>query len=118
MKIINILFYLFILILSRCNSNDDGTLNKNNMQQEKGRQKRDLNTQGLQEEKITLTDNELKLFNSLKTAFKYTIEKLPNQIQGCNNGNKSRCAGFFDWLSKDIQKQEELASSLKKFMIF
>ncbi|WP_215540890.1 Mlp family lipoprotein [Borreliella bavariensis] len=120
MKFVNILFWLLLITLNSCNSNDNDALNKNNMQQqEKGRQKRDLDKQGLQEEeKITLTAEEEKLFNSLQTAFQYTIEKLSNQIQGCNNGNKSKCTDFFNWLSKDIQKQKELANAFKKVYDF
>ncbi|ACN92110.1 Mlp family lipoprotein [Borreliella burgdorferi] len=41
MKIINILFCLFLLMLNGCNSNDNDTL-KNNAQQTKSRGKRDL----------------------------------------------------------------------------
>ncbi|WP_418909475.1 Mlp family lipoprotein (plasmid) [Borreliella sinica] len=113
MKIINILFCLFLLVLNSCNSNDNDTLKKNNTQQEKGRKKRDLDTQKPQEEKekITLTPDEEKKFKSLTTAFKYTIEKLADQVQGCNNENKSKCTDFFDWLSTDIQKQKELANA-------
>ncbi|SCW45819.1 Mlp lipoprotein family protein [Borreliella japonica] len=112
MKIINILFCLFLLVLNNCNSNDSNTLN-NNKQQEKGIKKRDLDTQEPQEEekKITITPEEEKKFNSLINAFKYTIEKLTEQIQGCTNENKSKCTNFFDWLYTDIQKQKELANA-------
>ncbi|WP_215535854.1 Mlp family lipoprotein [Borreliella bavariensis] len=41
MKIINILFCLFLIMLNGCNSNDNKTLKKN-AQQSKSRQKRDL----------------------------------------------------------------------------
>lgn len=114
MKIINILFCLFLIMLSGCNSNDNDTFKKkniNNTQKIKSRGKRDLDVKESQREKITLTDQESKLFNSLRTVFKYTIDKLNDQIQGCTNGEKSKCAGFFDWLSKDIQKQKELANA-------
>lgn len=50
MKIINILFCLFFILLNSCNSNDNDTL-KNNVQQEKIRKKRDLGQEELQEEK-------------------------------------------------------------------
>ncbi|WP_418905606.1 Mlp family lipoprotein [Borreliella japonica] len=112
MKIINILFCLFLLVLNNCNSNDSNTLS-NNKQQEKGRKKRDLDTQEPQEEekKITITPEEEKKFNSLTNAFKYTIEKLTEQIHGCTNENKSKCTSFFDWLYTDIQKQKELANA-------
>ncbi|MBB5141863.1 Mlp family lipoprotein [Borreliella afzelii] len=120
MKIINILFCLFLIMLNGCNSNNNETLNKNNMQQEKSRKKRDLDTQEPQEEKekITLTSEEEKKFNSLTNAFKYTIEKLSDQINGYNDGNKNKCNDFFDWLSKDIQKQKELVSAFKKVYDF
>ncbi|WP_215540976.1 Mlp family lipoprotein [Borreliella bavariensis] len=111
MKIINILFCLFLIMLNGCNSNDNDTLKNNVKQQSKSRKKRDLDAKESQQEKITLTNQESKLFNSLTTVFKYTIDKLNNQIQGCTNGEKSKCTGFFDWLSKDIQKQKELANA-------
>ncbi|MCD2319856.1 Mlp family lipoprotein, partial [Borreliella burgdorferi] len=83
MKIINILFCLFLLMLNGCNSNDNDTL-KNNAQQTKSRKKRDLSQEELpQQEKIALTPDEEKMFNSLINVFKYTIEKLNNEIQGC-----------------------------------
>ncbi len=121
MKIINILFCIFFLLLNSCNSDNNDTFNKNNKnntRQAKSRGKRDLDTKESQQEKITLTDEESKMFNSLVTTFKYTIEKLTNQIQGCNNGNKSKCTGFFDWLSTDTEKQKELADAFKKVYDF
>lgn len=118
MKIINILFCLFLIMLNGCNSNDNDTLKNNVEQQLKSRKKRDLDTKESQQEKITLTDEESKLFNSLVTVFKYTIEKLDNEIQNCNNGKKSNCTGFFDWLLTDIQKQKELAGAFKKVYEF
>ncbi|PRR19739.1 hypothetical protein CV643_06435 [Borreliella burgdorferi] len=118
MKIINILFCLFLLMLNGCNSNDNDTL-KNNAQQTKRRGKRDLTQEELpQQEKITLTSDEEKMFTSLVTAFKYTIEKLNNEIQGCNNGDNGKCNNFFDWLSEDIQKQKELAGAFTKVYNF
>ncbi|PRR14955.1 Mlp family lipoprotein [Borreliella burgdorferi] len=112
MKIINILLCLFLLILNGCNSNDNDTL-KNNAQQTKSRKKRDLSQEELpQQEKITLTSDEEKIFTSLVTAFKYTVEKLSGDTNECNNENKNKCTGFFDWLSStDTQKQKELAQA-------
>ncbi|WP_215541016.1 Mlp family lipoprotein [Borreliella bavariensis] len=118
MKIINILFCLFLIMLIGCNSNDNDTLKNNVEQQSKSRKKRDLSQEKVQEEKITLTPNEEKIFNSLVTVFTYTIEKLNDQIPNCNNENKSNCTDFFDWLSKDIQKQKELVSAFKKVYDF
>ncbi|WP_419253857.1 Mlp family lipoprotein [Borreliella afzelii] len=118
MKIINILFCLFLIMLIGCNSNDNDTLKNNVEQQSKSRKKRDLSQEEVQEEKIALTDQELKLFNSLVNAFTHTIEKLTNQINGYNDGNKNKCTDFFDWLSKDIQKQKELVSAFRKVYDF
>ncbi|WP_215535830.1 Mlp family lipoprotein [Borreliella bavariensis] len=112
MKIINILFCLFLIMLIGCNSNDNDTLKNNVEQQSKSRKKRDLSQEEVQKEKITLTADEEKMFNSLVTVFKYTIEKLNNEIQNCNNENESKCTSFFDWLTSiDIQKQKELANA-------
>ncbi|MCD2372285.1 Mlp family lipoprotein [Borreliella burgdorferi] len=118
MKIINILFCISLLLLNSCNSNDNDTL-KNNAQQTKSRKTRDLSQEELpQQEKIALTPDEEKMFNSLINVFKYTIDKLNNEIQGCMNGNKSKCNDFFDWLSEDIQKQKELAQAFAKVYNF
>ncbi|MCD2385101.1 Mlp family lipoprotein [Borreliella burgdorferi] len=119
MKIINILFCLLLLVLNSCNANANDTFNNNSVQQAESRKKRDLSQEELpQQEKITLTSDEEKMFNSLINVFKYTIEKLNNEIQGCMNGNKSKCNDFFDWLSEDIQKQKELADAFTKVYNF
>ncbi|ACN24017.1 hypothetical protein BBU64B_V0028 (plasmid) [Borreliella burgdorferi 64b] len=106
-------------MLNGCNSNDNDTL-KNNDQQTKSSGKRDLAQKELpKQEKITLTSEEEKIFTSLVTTFKYTIEKLSENINGCNNGNKSKCTNFFDWLSStDPQKQKELAQAFSKAYSF
>lgn len=121
MKIINILFCLFFILLNSCNSNNNDALKKNNInntQEVKSREKRDLEAKESQQEKITLTSEEEKIFNSLVSAFKYTIDKLNGQIQECTNGNKSKCTNFFNWLLTDIQKQKELAGAFKKVYDF
>ncbi|MCD2397381.1 Mlp family lipoprotein, partial [Borreliella burgdorferi] len=72
-----------------------------------------------QQEKITLTSEEEKIFTSLVTTFKYTIEKLSENINGCNNGDNRKCNNFFDWLSSiDTQKQKELAQAFAKAYSF
>ncbi|AXK69980.1 Lipoprotein (plasmid) [Borreliella burgdorferi] len=53
MKIINILFCLFLLLLNSCNSNDNDTL-KNNAQQTKSRKKRDLSQEDCHNKKKLL----------------------------------------------------------------
>ncbi|XPC97918.1 Mlp family lipoprotein (plasmid) [Borreliella japonica] len=50
MKIINILFCLFLIMLNGCNSNNNDTL-KNNAKQSQSRKKRDLEQKEVQEEK-------------------------------------------------------------------
>ncbi|WP_215539937.1 Mlp family lipoprotein, partial [Borreliella bavariensis] len=50
MKIINILFCLFLIMLNGCNSNDNDTV-KNNAKQSQSRKKRDLDQQESQQEK-------------------------------------------------------------------
>ncbi|AEL19330.1 Mlp family lipoprotein [Borreliella bissettiae] len=76
MKIINILFCLFLLMLNGCNSNDNDTL-KNNAQQTKSRGKRDLTQKEVQQEKPKskeellrekLSNDQKKHLNWLKTA--------------------------------------------------
>ncbi|WP_418905808.1 Mlp family lipoprotein [Borreliella japonica] len=51
MKIINVLFCLFLLVLNSCNSSDNDAFKKNNAQLQKGRKKRDLDQQETQKEK-------------------------------------------------------------------
>ncbi|ABF82180.1 Mlp family lipoprotein (plasmid) [Borrelia hermsii] len=70
------------------------------------------------QEKITLTADEQKKFDSLKHAFEKVIEKLQDQIQGCQNGNKSKCNNFWTWLDGHIQKQKELANAFTKVYEF
>ncbi|WP_417861944.1 Mlp family lipoprotein (plasmid) [Borreliella andersonii] len=123
MKIVNILFCLFLLILNSCNANDNDTFNNNSVQQVKSRKKRNSSQQEEPpQEKITLTPEESKMFTSLKALFTYTVEKLYDNMQECNSGNKnkceSKCNNFFNWLSKDTQKQKELANAFTKVYDF
>ncbi|WP_418909529.1 Mlp family lipoprotein (plasmid) [Borreliella sinica] len=76
MKIINILFCLFLLVLNGCNSNDNDTL-KNNAKQSQSRQKRDLSQEKVQQEKPKskeellrekLSDDQKTQLDWLKTA--------------------------------------------------
>ncbi|MGF7102231.1 Mlp family lipoprotein [Borreliella kurtenbachii] len=76
MKIINILFCLFLLMLNSCNSNDNDTL-KNNAQQTKSRGKRDLTQKEVPQEKPKskeellrekLSDDQKKHLDWLKPA--------------------------------------------------
>ncbi|WP_419264797.1 Mlp family lipoprotein [Borreliella afzelii] len=76
MKIINILFCLFLIMLNGCNSNDNDTL-KNNAKQSQSRKRRDLEQKESQEEKPKspeellrekLSEDEKKQLDWLKTA--------------------------------------------------
>ncbi|WP_210372300.1 Mlp family lipoprotein [Borreliella garinii] len=78
MKIINILFCLFLIVLNGCNSNDNETLKKNAAKQSKSRQKRDLEQkEEIPQEKPKspeellrekLNDDQKKQLDWLKTA--------------------------------------------------
>ncbi len=79
MKIINILFCLFLLMLNGCNSNDNDTL-KNNAQQTKRRGKRDLTQKETTQEKPKSKEELLreKLSEDQKTHLDWLKEALGN----------------------------------------
>ncbi|ACL34101.1 lipoprotein Mlp10 [Borreliella burgdorferi] len=79
MKIINILFCLFLLLLNSCNSNDNDTL-KNNAQQTKSRGKRDLTQKEATPEKPKSKEELLreKLSEDQKTHLDWLKEALGN----------------------------------------
>ncbi|ADQ31478.1 lipoprotein (plasmid) [Borreliella burgdorferi JD1] len=112
MKIINILFCLFLLMLNGCNSNDNDTL-KNNAQQTKSRGKRDLTQKELTQEKPKskeellrekLSDDQKTHLDWLKTALtgdgefdkflendegkiKSALEHIKTELDKCNGSN-------------------------------
>ncbi|WP_418906025.1 Mlp family lipoprotein [Borreliella carolinensis] len=110
MKIINILFCLFLLLLNGCNSNDNDTL-KNNAQQTKNRRKRDLTQKETTQEKPKskeellrekLSDDQKKHLDWLKTAltkdgeFDKFLENDESKIKTVLNHIKSeldKCTG-------------------------
>ncbi|WP_327785815.1 Mlp family lipoprotein, partial [Borreliella valaisiana] len=72
MKIINILFCLFFIMLNGCNSNDNDTL-KNNVKQSKSRVKRDISEEEKPKSKEELlkeklTEDQKTHLDWLKTA--------------------------------------------------
>ncbi|OJH14261.1 hypothetical protein ER70_09810 (plasmid) [Borreliella bissettiae] len=77
MKIINILFCLFLPMLNGCNSNDNDTL-KNNAQQTKSRRKRDLTQKEVTQEKPKSKEELLreKLSDDQKTHLDWLKEAL------------------------------------------
>ncbi|WP_418454795.1 Mlp family lipoprotein (plasmid) [Borreliella spielmanii] len=80
MKIINILFCLFLIMLNGCNSNDNNTL-KNNAQQSQSRKKRDLSQEKPQEEKPKSKEELLieKLTDDQKTQLNWLKDTLENE---------------------------------------
>ncbi|MGF7102213.1 Mlp family lipoprotein [Borreliella kurtenbachii] len=102
MKIINILFCLFLLMLNGCNSNDNDTL-KNNAQQTKSRGKRDLTQKEVTQEK-TKSKEEL-LREKLSDAQKTHLDWLKTALAG---------AGKFDkFLENDESKIKDALDHIK-----
>ncbi|PRR48127.1 hypothetical protein CV671_06495 [Borreliella burgdorferi] len=115
MKIINILFCLFLLMLNGCNSNDNDTL-KNNAQQTKSRQKRDLTQKEVQQEKPKskeellrekLSDDQKTHLDWLKTALtdagefdkflgydeskiKTALDHIKSELDKCNGNDEGK----------------------------
>ncbi|WP_420025837.1 Mlp family lipoprotein (plasmid) [Borreliella yangtzensis] len=122
MKIINILFCLFLLMLNGCNSNDNDTL-KNNIKQTKSKVKRDLSEQEKPKSKEELlkeklSDDQKTHLDWLKTALtgagefdkflgyaedkiKTALDHIKTQLDNCNgnedgkNTFKGVVKGFF-----------------------
>ncbi|WP_215538955.1 Mlp family lipoprotein [Borreliella bavariensis] len=110
MKIINILFCLFLIMLNGCNSNDNDTV-KNNAKQSQSRKRRDLEQKESQEEKPKskeellrekLSEDEKKYLDWLKTAltdegeFIKFLGNAEDKIKGALNHIKSElesCTG-------------------------
>ncbi|WP_215535952.1 Mlp family lipoprotein [Borreliella bavariensis] len=80
MKIINILFCLFLIMLNGCNSNDNDTV-KNNAKQSQSRKKRDLEQKESQQEKPKSKEELLreKLNDNQKTQLDWLKDTLENE---------------------------------------
>ncbi|WP_215540889.1 Mlp family lipoprotein [Borreliella bavariensis] len=115
MKIINILFCLFLIMLNGCNSNDNDTL-KNNAKQSQSRKKRDLSQEKSQEEKPKskeellrekLSDDQKKQLDWLKTALtgagefdkflgydtdkiKSALDHIKSELDKCNGNDEGK----------------------------
>ncbi|MBB6043758.1 Mlp family lipoprotein (plasmid) [Borreliella yangtzensis] len=85
MKIINILFCLFLLMLNGCNSNDNDTL-KNNAKQSQSRKKRDLSQEKSQEEKPKSKEELLR--EKLSDDQKTQLDWLKTALTGAGEFNK------------------------------
>ncbi|PRR35563.1 Mlp family lipoprotein [Borreliella burgdorferi] len=137
MKIINILFCLFLLMLNGCNSNDTNT------SQTKSRQKRDLTQKEATQEKPKskedllrekLNDDQKKHLDWLKTALtgagefdkflkndeskiKTALDHIKSELTSCTGNNAEQQKTTFKQtvqgaLSGDIDKFTEQASSM------
>ncbi|WP_210370867.1 Mlp family lipoprotein [Borreliella garinii] len=134
MKIINILFCLFFILLNSCNSDNNDAFNKNNNQEVKSIKKRDLSEtekakspEELLREK--LDDDQKKQLDWLKTALtdegefikflgndeskiKSALEHIKTQLDKCNENDEGKntfkeiVKGFFSGGSIDNFAQQ------------
>ncbi|WP_418905638.1 Mlp family lipoprotein [Borreliella japonica] len=107
MKIINILFCLFLIMLNGCNSNDNDTL-KNNAKQSQSRKKRDLEQKESQQEKPKSKEELLreKLTDDQKTQLDWLKDALGN------DGEFDKFLGYDE--SKIKSALEHIKSELDK----
>ncbi|WP_210361729.1 Mlp family lipoprotein [Borreliella valaisiana] len=112
MKIINILFCLFFILLNNCNSDNNDAFNKNNNQEVKSIKKRDLSEQEKPKSKEKLlreklTDEQQKQLDWLKEALgnagefnkllgndeskiKSALEHIKTQLDKCNGNDEGK----------------------------
>ncbi|ATQ15409.1 Mlp family lipoprotein (plasmid) [Borrelia miyamotoi] len=115
-KFIKLLILISTLFILYCKGYKV-TIEPTNDTQQYSKAKRDINDlhketdKEIKEKIITLSNDEKKKFDSLKHAFNQVIEKLQEQIGGCQNGNKSKCDNFWTWIDGNPQKQKELANA-------
>ncbi|WP_420025514.1 Mlp family lipoprotein (plasmid) [Borreliella yangtzensis] len=133
MKITNILFCLFLLMLNGCNSNDNDTL-KNNAKQSQSRKKRDLSQEKSQEEKPKskeellrkkLTDNQKKQLDWLKDALgndgefdkflgydedkiKEALDHIKTQLDSCTGNQADQQKTTFKTTVKEFLKGSDI----------
>ncbi|APQ15666.1 hypothetical protein BLA33_04835 (plasmid) [Borreliella garinii] len=112
MKIINILFCLFFILLNSCNSDNNDAFNKNNNQEVKSIKKRDLSETEKPKSpeellKKKLNDDQKKQLDWLKTALtdegkfikflgndeskiKSALEHIKTQLDKCNGNDEGK----------------------------
>ncbi|WP_418909513.1 Mlp family lipoprotein (plasmid) [Borreliella sinica] len=118
MKIINILFCLFLLVLSGCNSNDNDTL-KNNAKQSQSRKKRDLSQEKVQQEKPKSKEKLLKekLSNDQKTQLDWLKTALTDdgEFDKFLGYDESKITAALDHIKKQLDScnGKENAENLK-----
>ncbi|PRQ93420.1 Mlp family lipoprotein [Borreliella burgdorferi] len=107
MKIINILFCLFLLMLNGCNSNDNDTL-KNNAQQTKRRGKRDLTQKETTQEKPKSKEELLreKLSDDQKTHLDWlkTALTADGEFDTFLQHDESKIKTALDHIKKELDK--------------
>ncbi|MCD2401766.1 Mlp family lipoprotein [Borreliella bissettiae] len=107
MKIINILFCLFLLMLNGCNSNDNDTL-KNNAQQTKSRKKRDLTQKEVTQEKPKSKEEQLreKLSDDQKTQLDWLKTALTGdeEFDKFLENNEDKIKSALDHIKSELDK--------------
>ncbi|AAF07641.1 MULTISPECIES: Mlp family lipoprotein [Borreliella] len=107
MKIINILFCLFLLMLNGCNSNDNDTL-KNNAQQTKSRRKRDLTQKEVTQEKPKSKEELLreKLNDDQKTQLDWLKTALTDagEFDKFLENNEDKIKSALDHIKSELDK--------------
>ncbi|AEL19277.1 Mlp lipofamily protein (plasmid) [Borreliella bissettiae DN127] len=107
MKIINILFCLFLITLTGCNSNDNDTL-KNNAQQTKSRKKRDLTQKEVTQEKPKSKEEQLR--EKLSDAQKTQLDWLKTALTGDEEfdkfleNNEDKIKSALDHIKSELDK--------------
>ncbi|MBB6043744.1 Mlp family lipoprotein (plasmid) [Borreliella yangtzensis] len=135
MKITNILFCLFLLMLNGCNSNDNDTL-KNNIKQSQSRKKRDLSQEKSQQEipkspeellREKLTEDQKTHLDWLKTALtddgqfdkflgndeekiKEALDHIKSELGSCNGDQADQQKTTFKTLVKAFFKNGDINS--------
>ncbi|XPC98164.1 Mlp family lipoprotein (plasmid) [Borreliella japonica] len=133
MKIINILFCLFLIMLNGCNSNNNDTL-KNNAKQSQSRKKRDLEQKEVQEEKPKskkellrekLDDDQKKQLEWLEEALgndgefdkflgydeskiKEALNHIKSELDSCNGDQADQQKSTFKTLVKEFFKGDDI----------
>ncbi|AEL70316.1 mlp lipofamily protein (plasmid) [Borreliella afzelii PKo] len=132
MKIVNILFCLFLIMLNSCNSNDNNTL-KNNTKHSQSRKRRDLEQKESQEEKPKskeellrekLSEDEKKQLDWLKTALenekfdkflenddskiKSALDHIKSELASCTGDNVDQKKNTFKTMVKEFFKNGDI----------
>ncbi|WP_031506141.1 Mlp family lipoprotein [Borreliella garinii] len=129
MKIINISFCVFFILLNSCNSDNNDAFNKNNNQEVKSIKKRDLSEQEKPKSKEELlreklTDEQKKQLDWLKetlgnekfdkflendeSKIKSALDHIKSELASCNGDNADEQKNTFKTLVKGFFKTEDI----------